>query len=178
MSLKKLTPALWAALPVFLLDLGSKELVLRGLQLEESRELCSFFNLVLVMNSGAAFSLFAGDGGGQGLKMALLSLFALVPLGVLFYLARKEERLQIASLGLVFGGAWGNILDRLRHGAVVDFLDFHLGDRHWPAFNLADVAVVLGLAFFLLSLVLTRSPRKFSGQAGGKKREGSRKPSR
>jgi signal peptidase II len=148
----KLIYALGLAALALALDLGSKRLAAGSLALGEARELTGFFNLVLVMNSGAAFSLFSGEGEGQGLRMALLSLAAMVPIAFLYASAGPRERLRPAALGAVMGGALGNLHDRLRYDAVVDFLDFHWGGRHWPAFNVADVAVVVGLALYLLSL--------------------------
>lgn len=158
-SRPKLAWTLPAALCAFLLDIGSKWLALRHMELGEVREVGPFFSLVLVMNSGAAFSLFSGSGGGQGLKMAALSAAALIPVAFLWHLAQPGERLRLVSLGAIFGGAFGNIADRARFGAVVDFLDFHAGSRHWPAFNLADAFVVLGLALFFLSLLPPRGEK-------------------
>ncbi|MDR2405927.1 MAG: signal peptidase II [Deltaproteobacteria bacterium] len=146
------------AVLVFVLDILTKELILRSLEVGEVREVTGFFNLVLVLNTGAAFSLFSGEGENQGVKMALLSALAMVPLIFLYRLTDPKERLQLASLGIIFGGAMGNVHDRLRHSAVVDFLDFHLYDSHWPAFNVADIAVVAGLFLFVLSIVL--KPKK------------------
>jgi signal peptidase II len=104
-----------------------------------------FFNLVLAHNTGAAFSLLAGEEGpGQGLKMTALAALALLPFLYFFIQAAPGDRSRLAALGLILGGAVGNIHDRLRWGAVVDFLDFHWRGFHWPAFNLADLAICLG----------------------------------
>jgi signal peptidase II len=144
---RKLRLALpWAALALAL-DLGAKWLVLRELDFMEVRPVTGFFNLVLVENQGAAFSLLSGHGAYQGLKMALLAIVAMVPL--VYFLREATRNSVLASLGLIFGGALGNIHDRLRYDAVVDFLDFHFRESHWPAFNLADVAIVLGVAILL-----------------------------
>ncbi|MCL2029134.1 MAG: signal peptidase II [Deltaproteobacteria bacterium] len=106
-----------------------------------------FFNLVLVYNTGAAFSLMAGEeGAGQSLKMVALAIAALAPFVYFFVQARAAERGRLAALGLIWGGALGNIHDRLRWGGVVDFLDFHWRGHHWPAFNFADTAICLGAA--------------------------------
>ena len=87
-------------------------------------------------------------GGAPWWVLALLALAIVAALSV--WLWRAQNRLVAAALGLLIGGALGNVLDRLRHGAVTDFLDFYLGAYHWPAFNLADVAVVSGVALLLL----------------------------
>jgi signal peptidase II len=129
------------------LDLTAKWLVLRELELYEVRPVTSFFNLVLVENKGAAFSLLSGDGDWQGLKMALLAGVAMIPLG--YFFASAEKLSAVSALGLILGGALGNVHDRLSHNGVVDILDFHLYGRHWPAFNLADAAIVAGVAALL-----------------------------
>lgn len=129
------------------LDLATKQLVLREFTLLEVRPVTGFFNLVLVENQGAAFSLFSGEGSYQGLKMALLAVLAMIPL-IYFFLDAKRSSV-LAALGLILGGALGNIHDRLRYNAVVDFLDFHYLDHHWPAFNVADTAIVVGVGLLL-----------------------------
>jgi signal peptidase II len=143
-KLRRLIP--WAALTLAL-DLAAKWLALREIGLSEVRPVTGFLNLVLVENQGAAFSLLSGEGEWQGLKMALLAAAAMVPLGYFFADAKRLS--AVSALGLILGGALGNIHDRLRRGGVVDFLDFHLQGRHWPAFNLADAAIVAGVAALL-----------------------------
>jgi signal peptidase II len=138
-----------AALLALVLDLASKRVAMVELAFGELREVTSFFSLVLVENRGAAFSLFSGTGEGQGLKMTALSALALLPLAWFYRQARREDLATLAALGSILGGALGNIHDRLRYGAVVDFLDFHWGGAHWPAFNLADVFVVAGVLWIL-----------------------------
>ena len=146
--------ALWTGLTLAL-DLGSKALA-RGYfsPWEPLVVIPGLFNLILTYNPGAAFSLFAGSGGaGQGLKMALLALVSLLPFVYLFVTSKSRGRLFLASLGLIWGGALGNIHDRLRWGAVVDFLDFYWGDRHWPAFNVADVAICVGAGLLIITIL-------------------------
>jgi signal peptidase II len=154
---------LWLVLPLtaltLVLDLGAKRWALTSLSLLEVRPITGFFNLVLVENQGAAFSLLSGEGAHQGLKMALLATVALVPL--IFFFVDAKRKSTLIALGLVLGGALGNIHDRLKYNAVVDFLDFHFQERHWPAFNLADVAIVIGVAILLIvTLTEGRSPKK------------------
>ena len=109
-----------------------------------------FFNLVKVRNPGIVFGL--GSNLGEQARFLFIGL-ALLGVGILVGLSRSEKKMrnQIA-LGMVAGGALGNTWDRLLHGAVFDFLDFHLGPYHWPAFNLADAAITLGLFFYLWGL--------------------------
>jgi len=111
-------------------------------------EVTSFFNVVLAWNTGVSFSMLnmGGTFGRWG-----LSAVALVIVAVLVYWLRKSERrLPAAGLGLVIGGALGNVVDRVRIGAVADFLDFHWGTVHWPTFNVADCAITLGVAALLV----------------------------
>jgi signal peptidase II len=140
------------------LDLGTKQLALRELELLEVRPVTSFFNLVLVENQGAAFSLLSGRGSYQGLKMALLASLALAPL--LYFLLDARRPSSFFALGLILGGALGNIHDRLRYNAVVDFLDFHFQGHHWPAFNLADAAIVVGVGILLWVSLREGRPKK------------------
>jgi signal peptidase II len=125
------------------LDLLTKQLILKKFFLFEVLPVTGFFNLVLVENQGAAFSLLSGQGTYQGLKMALLALAAMVPL--IYFFVEAKRSIVLTALGLILGGALGNIHDRLRYNAVVDFLDFHYLDHHWPAFNMADTAIVVGV---------------------------------
>lgn len=107
-----------------------------------------FFNLVHVHNTGAAFSLFADQGGWQ--KLFFLSV-ALIASAVIFWLLRKPggRVVYYAALALILGGALGNVIDRLAYGHVIDFLDFHAAGWHWPAFNIADSAITLGAALLI-----------------------------
>lgn len=114
-------------------------------------EILPFFNLVLVENRGISFGLF----GGGTLPPSLLAAVALaVTLALVIWLRRVETRLLAAAIGLVIGGALGNVIDRFRYGAVVDFLDLHWDDFHWPAFNLADAAISVGVVVLLLDALL------------------------
>ncbi|MDR0881659.1 MAG: signal peptidase II [Candidatus Adiutrix sp.] len=123
------------------------------------------FNLVLAHNTGAAFSLFAEAGGAaQGWKMAALATVSLLPFIYFYRRAAAGERWLLAGLGLIWGGALGNIHDRLHWGAVVDFLDFYWAGRHWPAFNVADMAICLGAGLMALSL-WREKPALNSGEA-------------
>jgi signal peptidase II len=132
-----------------LADQLTKWLVLSHFAPGERLELTSFFNLVLVFNKGAAFSLLANAPGWQ---TPLLVAFAIgAALIVSFLLVRSpERRMFCAGLALILGGAVGNVIDRLRFGQVVDFLDLHAAGWHWPAFNVADSAITIGAALLIL----------------------------
>lgn len=123
-------------------------------------EVLPFFDLVLVQNRGVTFGLLASDHPTG--RWLLILLTGAITAGLLVWLMRAHGRLQTAALGLIVGGALGNLVDRLRHGAVTDFLDFHARGHHWPAFNLADGGIVVGV--LLLLVVESRAPK---GRAPG-----------
>ena len=112
-------------------------------------ELTGFFNLVLVFNKGAAFSLFAQAAGWQTPLLAAFALAAAVIVSVLIVRNPGRGLLRL-GLALILGGALGNLIDRLRFGHVVDFLDFHALGWHWPAFNVADSAISVGAVILIL----------------------------
>jgi signal peptidase II len=114
-----------------------------------------FLDLVLTCNPGISFGLFNST----GFNSLIFSLAALVIVVVLaFWLGRVRATFLAVAIGLIIGGAIGNVIDRLRFGAVIDFLDFHLASWHWPAFNLADSAICLGVAAMLFDGMLSRRP--------------------
>jgi signal peptidase II len=130
---------------VVVLDQLTKWAVLSWL--DQPIALTPFFNLVLVWNRGVSFGMFDSDG---ALAPWLLSSLALaVTVALLVWLRRVEHPLTAVGLGLIVGGAVGNVIDRVRFGAVVDFLDVHAAGWHWPAFNVADSAICVGAALLL-----------------------------
>lgn len=154
-------PLTWIILTL-VLDLCTKVLAKTYLsEIEPIQVIPGFFNLILTYNPGAAFSLLAGGGGAaQGLKMAVLATVAMLPFIYFYVKAAPGDRGLLTSLGLVWGGALGNIHDRLHWGKVVDFLDFYWGDYHWPAFNVADIAICLGAGLLALSVLREKPPAK------------------
>lgn len=134
---------------VIALDLLTKQWVVQAFSYGDSLPLTSFFNLVRAHNSGAAFSFLAEAGGWQRLFFIAVASIASA---VIIYLLRKHHRetLFSLSLSLVLGGALGNLIDRIRWGYVVDFLDFFYGTYHWPAFNVADMAITGGVVLLIL----------------------------
>ncbi len=140
----------WYALAglVILLDQITKVWVLAAFHLHESITITPFFNLVLVMNPGASFSFLADAGGWQ--KWFFIALALAVSAWLVVMIRRHAaEALQPGAFALIVGGALGNVIDRLRFGAVVDFLDFHVAGWHWPAFNIADSAITVGVILLL-----------------------------
>lgn len=156
---KWLRPLIWIGL-VLVLDLSSKALAQAYFsEFEPIEVIPGFFNLILAYNTGAAFSIFSGDGGeAQGVKMALLAGVALLPFIYFYVKAAPGDRSLLTSLGLVWGGALGNIHDRLRWNKVVDFLDFYWSNYHWPAFNVADIAICVGAGLLALSVLREKPP--------------------
>lgn len=143
---------------VVVADQITKAIVLARFALGERVEVTGFFNMVLVYNKGAAFSFLSDAAGWQ---TPLLIVFALLAIGVVGTLLVRspERRMLCAGLALILGGALGNLIDRLRFGQVVDFLDFHAGGWHWPAFNVADSAITLGAALLILEGFLRHEGR-------------------
>jgi signal peptidase II len=131
-------------------DQATKSMILARFNLGEGVVVAPFFNLVLVYNKGAAFS-FLSDA--PGWQVPLLVGFAVVAMGVVSYLLVRsppQRTIVSAGLALILGGALGNVIDRLRFGQVVDFLDFHAAGWHWPAFNVADSAITVGAVLLIL----------------------------
>lgn len=140
---------------IIITDQVSKIWIVKNFRLYESRTIIpDFFNLVYVTNKGAAFSMFANvNSPWRHYFFAALGIFACVALTVMSFKLSKENKLYGVSLGLIAGGAAGNLIDRFRLGAVVDFLDFFIGSYHWPAFNVADSGICVGVVlFFILNL--------------------------
>lgn len=121
-----------------------------------------FFNLRLGFNTGISFGLFSSNS--QFVSWALSAIAIVIVLGLIGLLYRSRHMGEIIGLGAAIGGALGNVIDRVRQGAVTDFLDFHVGDWHWPTFNLADTAITVGLVLFVISPVFSRMP---SARLGG-----------
>jgi signal peptidase II len=117
-------------------------------------EATPFFNLVLVMNRGVSFGLVPIEATWGPWMFA--GIAAVIVVILVIWLARAEQTLLAIGIGLVIGGAIGNVIDRLRYGGVVDFLDFHLGSYHWPAFNVADASIVVGVGALLYTSLFTK----------------------
>jgi signal peptidase II len=142
-------PYFLASLAIVLADQITKWIVLARFAPLERLEITPFFNLVLAFNKGAAFSFLAGAGGWQTPLLVAFALVAAIVVSVLL-LRSPGRHLFCAGLALILGGAVGNVIDRLRFGHVVDFLDLHAGGWHWPAFNVADSAITVGAALLIL----------------------------
>jgi signal peptidase II len=146
---KGLRPGLLTAAVILILDQVSKWVILIEV-MDPPRviPLTPFFNLVLGWNRGISFGMLDGD---SNLNLWLLPLLALaIIVALVVWLARTDGGLVALALGLIIGGAAGNVVDRLLHGAVLDFLDFHAAGWHWPAFNVADAGITVGAGLLIL----------------------------
>ena len=142
------------ALAVFVLDQLVKFWIIDGVKLEVRRfvDVLPFFNLTWVENRGVSMGMLTADGD-MG-RWLLVVLTAAISAGVAAWLWRERSRLDVVALGLVLGGAIGNIVDRIRFGYVVDFLHFFWGEWHFYVFNVADAAITVGVILLLLRAVL------------------------
>ncbi|MGQ0643980.1 MAG: signal peptidase II [Elusimicrobiota bacterium] len=153
-------PVYLAAPAVLALDQLSKLIVLRTLPLNETVPVLPFFSLTPVVNTGAAFGIF----GGNNSWLILSTTVILAILSVYYWRAGEQDARARAGLALLWGGALGNLMDRVLRGGVVDFLDFHWRGWHWPAFNVADSCICAGVA--LLALAGFRRPAGDGPAAG------------
>lgn len=135
---------------VFLLDLITKNFFLQYWQPYEVVEVLPFLNLVLAFNTGAAFSFLADAGGWQRWFFIILTIAVCIYLLVLLSQAKPQQRFYRVGLALIIAGALGNLYDRIMHGFVVDFIDFHINQWHWPAFNVADSGITIGAIMLII----------------------------
>lgn len=145
---------------VVLADLITKKIIMGSLALYESVEVIpGFFNITHVLNPGGAFGFFASQSD-MIRKLVFLVLSSAVALFILWFYSRVARTHVFLSwaLALIFGGAVGNLIDRFRYGHVVDFLDVYIGSAHWPAFNVADSAISIGMAILIYHVVLKKIP--------------------
>jgi signal peptidase II len=147
----RLRLAVTVAVVVLVLDQVTKLVVERTMMLHQTIPLLPFFSLSYVRNAGAAFGVLGAAP--AGVRLPLFVVVTLVAIGALVSFVRRtpvEERALVAALGGILGGAVGNLICRVRYGEVIDFFDLHWGTLHWPAFNIADAAITVGVAVVLL----------------------------
>ena len=145
---------------ILVLDQVTKALVSAALRLHESRSIIpGFLSLTLVHNTGAAFGILAGES--SPLRTAFFLVVSVVAMGVVLWLLlrlRPEQKVEAVALSLIFGGAVGNVIDRIRFGKVIDFIDVFYRSYHWPAFNVADAAISVGVFFLFWCLIVRKEP--------------------
>lgn len=110
-------------------------------------QITSFFNLVMVWNKGVSFGLF----GAADARIILIIMSFIVVISLIIWHRQAKNWLCALGVGLISGGAFGNVIDRFNYGAVADFLDFHLGAHHWPSFNIADMSIVMGVLLLVFN---------------------------
>jgi signal peptidase II len=145
---------------IVLLDQFTKWLILRYLPINKTLTVVKgFFNITHVLNPGGAFGIMANL---SPIVRSIVFLFiSSIAVGLIFYFYRKtpvQHSWLAAAFALIFGGAIGNLIDRIRFGMVIDFLDFYVDNLHWPAFNIADSAITIGIGIFLYHLIFKKMP--------------------
>lgn len=149
---------------IIILDQITKAAISSRFLMHESYEVISgFFNLVYVMNPGAAFGFLAGTSAAFR-YIFFTGITAIAILLILYYLikSKPDSILTVTSLTLIFAGAVGNFVDRIRFGAVVDFLDVYIGNWHWPAFNVADSAITVGAVLMVWEMIIRNKKGRLS----------------
>jgi signal peptidase II len=150
---RRMLPWVALAAAIVLIDQWTKIAIERAFDYGDVHPVTGFFNLVLTYNKGAAFSFLASASGWQKHFLTVIGIGA--SLFILYLLARHgSQKLFSLALAMILGGAIGNVIDRLAYGHVVDFLDFHAGGWHWPAFNMADSAIVGGAILLVVDELL------------------------
>ena len=151
---------LWLSLLIVILDQATKWLAEALLVPFQPVPLMPLLNLTLMYNEGAAFSFLANAGGWQRWLFAGFALVMTTVLAIWLLRLEKGDRVTAVTLSLIIGGAIGNLIDRVQTGRVVDFIDFYVGTWHWPAFNVADSAISIGIVFLLITSIRTELAAK------------------
>jgi len=155
---KNLIIFILGAVVIVLLDQVTKIAIVKNFFLHESRPVIDgFFNIVYVMNPGAAFGFLAGASE-MFRYIFFIGITVLVMALIIYYIVKSTSQniIYIISLTLIFGGAVGNLIDRIRFGSVVDFLDIYIGTAHWPAFNVADSSISIGAVLMIWGMITQR----------------------
>ncbi|HNY25622.1 MAG TPA: signal peptidase II [Alphaproteobacteria bacterium] len=121
-------------------------------------QVTNFFNIVFTWNPGTSFSIFRSLGESMPLIIIVFTGFIIGFLS--YYLFNKADKYERYPVALIVGGALGNLIDRIRFGAVVDFLDFHIGGAHWPAFNIADTCIAIGVGLYIIGWFINKRKKK------------------
>jgi len=154
---------LWLSALVIVVDQITKRVVDSAMQLHQTIELIPYFQLTYMRNQGAAFSFLSDAGGWQKWFFAGLAAVVSVVMALWLRLTPRADWRNALPLALVIAGAVGNLIDRLRFGYVVDFVDWYVGKHHWPAFNVADSAIVVGAVLLVLFSFKPATPAPKAG---------------
>lgn len=139
---------------VLILDQITKIAVTKSLELYDVVPVVKFFNIVLVHNYGAAFGFLSSAGGWQRWFFTMIALGVSILLPYMLYHLEKRHTRQAVAYALILGGALGNVYDRITYGYVVDFIDWYVGEWHWPAFNIADSAICIAVAILIWDMIV------------------------
>lgn len=153
-SFKTFALGLLVAAVIIVLDQWTKQIATNHLEMYRPQAVFEWLNMTLAHNRGAAFSFLSTAGGWQRWFFSVLAAGISIMLVVWMFKLPLRERVNLWALSFVLGGAIGNLIDRLRLGYVVDFIDAHISGSHWPAFNIADSAIFIGVALLLLGMFL------------------------
>ena len=163
MSRKAKISLAWVAI-IVVADQITKQIVDRSMPLHHSIPVIDgFFNLTYIRNTGAAFGIFSGSA--AAFRLPFLIIFSLIAIGFIVTMLRrlkKDEIGLITALSFILGGAIGNLIDRIVYGEVIDFLDLYWGRYHWPAFNLADSFITIGVVITLYYLIKAKGEDPFA----------------
>ncbi|WP_291327601.1 signal peptidase II [Desulfovibrio sp. UCD-KL4C] len=157
--MKKYSLAGLIATVIIILDQITKVAIRNNLELWSSKTIITdYFNLVYVINKGAAFGfLNRSDINWQRTFFIVVTVISLAAITMLLKSTKDKDLFQIAGLGFILGGAVGNLIDRIIYGEVTDFLDIYMGTHHWPAFNVADIAICIGAVAMIISVYRNKS---------------------
>ena len=150
-----------ATAAVFLLDQATKAWAIKRLKFSGEIEVIKdFFNFSYAQNTGVAFSMFDNGGDAGRFTLSLLAFFAAALVLYFFWRTPRNDDRILGALALLLAGILGNVIDRIRLGFVVDFIDFQFGNWHYPTFNIADIAICTGAGLLILDMFLTRNDEK------------------
>lgn len=141
---------LWLAFVVFAIDFGSKQWVINHVKLGEYISIIPNIQFFYTLNSGAAFSILADKGNFNIWLLTLIAIILCILLLVMMYYANYMAKIINVSYALILGGALGNLFDRIKYGAVIDFIDIYVQSWHWPTFNIADLSICIGIILIVL----------------------------
>ncbi len=146
---------------IVIADQVTKALILKSMPLYQSVSVIpGLFNITHIQNPGGAFGFLANQS--ANLRTLVFLLISSLAVGLIFWFYKNTPKTHpwlASAFAMIFGGAIGNLIDRIRFGKVVDFLDFYIGDLHWPAFNVADSAISVGIADFIIHLLFKKLPK-------------------
>jgi signal peptidase II len=156
--MRKLVQSTVIASFIIIADYITKRIIETRIPLHDQINVLPFLNIVHVENKGAAFGMFAGLGNEIFIVVSFVAILLII-----IYLSKSTRRVEVCALSLILGGAAGNLLDRILIGKVVDFIDVFVGEWHWPAFNVADSALTVGISIFVVSSLLYAKDTKDEG---------------